>query len=84
MDERERDSVVFETEDGTEMEFSVIHEFYYDGGMYAVLQRDGSAGDTLIAEVVDPMGPDEEFLPLPMDRQQTLLDFLSRGGAGDD
>ena len=84
MDERERDSVVFETEDGSEMEFNVIHEFCYDGGMYAVLQRDGSTGDTLIAEVVDPMGPDEEFLPLSMDRQQTLLDFLSRGGAGDD
>lgn len=79
MDEQERDSVTFEADDGTELEFNVIHEFYFDGGMYAVLQREGSTGDTLIAEVVDPLGPDEEFVPLPLARQQTLLDYLNRG-----
>lgn len=84
MDEIERDTVVFEDDDGSEMEFAVVHEFYHDGGMYAVLQRAGNAEETLIAEVMDPLGPGEEFIPLPMKRQQALLEFLSRSGAQND
>jgi hypothetical protein len=84
MEDRDQDFVVFETDDGAAMEFSVVHEFYHDGGMYAVLQRTGTSGDTLIAEIADPLGPDEEFTPLPLLRQQALLEYLSRGGCEED
>jgi hypothetical protein len=80
MDEQDRDTIVFEAGDGTAMEFTVMHEFYFDGGMYAVLQSAANAQDTLIAEIADPLGPDEEFLPLPLQRQQELLDYLGRDG----
>jgi hypothetical protein len=79
MEGREDESVVFETEGGGAMEFTVLHEFVYDGGMYAVLQKAGAPGETLIAEISDPLGPDEEFIPLPLKRQQVLLDYLKRG-----
>lgn len=84
MDEMERDSIVFETDDGSVMEFEVMHEFYFDGGMYAVLKSAANADDTLIAEVIDPLGPDEEFVPLPMQRQEQLLDYLRQSGYGED
>jgi hypothetical protein len=84
MENREKDSVVFEAQDGSTLEFSVMHEFYHDGFMYAVLQRTGSAGDTLIAEIADPLGPDEEFVPLPLDRQQEMLEYLRKGGSEED
>lgn len=81
---RDEDSVVFETEDGMKMEFTVIHEFHHDGGMYAVLQKAGSPGDTLIAEIADPLGPDEEFIPLPLKRQQEMVEYLKRGNNEED
>jgi hypothetical protein len=84
MDERERDTVIFETGGGTSAEFTVVHEFCHDGSMYAVLQKAGSPGDTLIAEVSDPLGPDEEFVPLPLSRQQALLELLRRSGSEGD
>lgn len=84
MDDMERDYIVFEKDDGTAMEFSVMHEFYHDGGMYAVLRSTANAEDTLIAQILDPLGPDEEFVPLPINRQQALLDYLNRGGAEED
>ena len=40
----------------------------------------GAPGEALIAEIVDPMGPDEEYVPLPLARQQTLLEHLNREG----
>lgn len=80
MDDMEKDFIVFEKEDGTVMEFSVMHEFYHDGGMYAVLRSATNAEDTLIAQIIDPLGPDEEFIPLPIQKQQTLLDYLNKGG----
>lgn len=83
MENEEQDIIVFEAEDGSDMEFSVMHEFYYNGGMYAVLQRTGSADDTLIAEIVDPLGSSEEFVPLPLQRQQALLEYL-KGGVEED
>jgi hypothetical protein len=79
MEDPEKDSIVFEAPDGSAMEFTVMHEFYHDGFMYAVLQKAGSAGDTLIAQVTDPLGPDEEFVPLPLARQQELLERLRLG-----
>jgi hypothetical protein len=83
MESPEKDSIVFEAQDGSTMEFTVMHEFYHDGFMYAVLERAGAPGDTLIAQVADPMGPDEEFLPLPLARQQELLERLRTGGEED-
>jgi hypothetical protein len=84
MENREQDFIVFEADDGSSMEFSVTHEFYHDGSMFAVLQSVTNAGDTLIAEVIDPLGPDEEFVPLPIKRQQTLLEYLNKGGSESD
>jgi hypothetical protein len=83
MEDRESDFIVFEAEDGSKLEFSVMHEFYHNGGMYAVLQNAGNAGETLIAEIVDPLGPDEEFVPLPLQKQQALLDYLRSGSEED-
>jgi hypothetical protein len=83
LEDKEPDFIVFEAEDGSKLEFSVMHEFYHDGGMYAVLQSAGNAGETLIAEIIDPLGPDEEFIPLPLKRQQALLEYL-RGGSEED
>lgn len=80
----EQDTIVFEGEDGSTMEFTIVHEFNHEGGRYAVLKSTASAGDTMIAEIADPMGPDEEFIPLPMKRQQDLLDYLKRGAAEED
>jgi hypothetical protein len=84
MEDKERDSIVFEADDGTSMEFTVMHEFYRDGGMYAVLQKAGSPGDTLIAEISDPLGPDEEFIPLAMPRQLEMVEYLKRNGNEED
>lgn len=84
MDEREQDFIVFEADDGSVMEFTVMHEFCHDGQMYAVLQSTGNAGDTLIAQVIDPLGPEEEFVPLPIKKQQALLDYLNKGGTESD
>lgn len=84
MDERERDTVVFDMGDGSSAEFIVVHEFYHDGSMYAVLQKAGSPGETLIAEVSDPLGPGEEFVPLPLARQQELLELLKKDGSEGD
>lgn len=83
MENNDQDFIVFEGDDGTKLEFTVVHEFRHGGGMYAVLRSAGDAGDTLIAEILDPLGPDEEFVPLPMKRQQELVEYLSRGGSED-
>lgn len=81
MEEKELDTIVFEMDDGTELSFGILHEFNYAGGRYAVLRPEGGApGEALIAEIVDPMGPDEEYVPLPLARQQTLLEHLNREG----
>jgi hypothetical protein len=81
MESREDDIIVFETENGEKMEFTVMHEFCRDGLMYAMLQKAGSPGDTLIAEITDPLGPDEEFVPLDLKRQEEMLDFLRKGNS---
>jgi hypothetical protein len=82
--EYERDDIIsFETAEGETLEFTILHEFYHDGSKYAVLKPADGADAALIAEVVDPEGPEEEFVPLPMKRQQALLDYLNRGGAED-
>jgi hypothetical protein len=83
MENNEQDYIVFEADDGAMLEFTVMHEFRHGGGMYAVLRRTGDSGDTLIAEILDPMGSEEEFVPLPLKQQQELLDYLNRDGNED-
>ncbi len=81
MDERELDTIVFEMDDGTERSFGILQEFNYAGGRYALLRPEGGQeGEALIAEVLDPLGPDEEYVPLPLHRQETLLEYLNREG----
>ena len=77
------DIISFEAADGATLEFTVVYEFYHDGGKFAVLKPVDGADVALIAEITDPEGPDEEFVPLPMKRQQVLLDYLNREGAED-
>lgn len=82
--ENERDDIVsFEIDDGKTLEFTLLHTFYHDGSAYAVLKPADGGDAALIAEMVDPDGPEEAFLPLPMDRQQALLDYLNQGGSED-
>lgn len=79
MEEDGRDVITFELDDGSALDFTVAHEFLFDGAMYAVLQSVSDDGGSMIAEIVDPMGPDEEFIPLPMDRQMEMLEYLKNG-----
>ena len=83
MDENE-ELIVFETDDGSLLEFQVVYEFYRDGSKFAVLKPSNGSDEALIAEVSDPLGPDEEYIPLPLNRQKTLLDYLNEGNFDSD
>ena len=91
MDE-ELDLVTFEDDEGNEITMEVLDYFFYEGKQYALLTiydeeaetDDEDEVDTYIMEVV-PVGEDEEeFVMVPEDLEEKLIELVQNGMFGDD
>ena len=86
--DQERDYVVFEDEDGNEIELDIVDQFPFEGREYAVLmdlfdllgensqlspEAEGQQADMYVMEIVME-GEEERFIPV---EDEALLDQLS-------
>ena len=92
MDE-ELDLVTFEDDDGNEITMEVLDYFFYEGKEYALLTvydeeakapADGDEVDSYIMEVVPVGDEDEEFVMVPEELEEKLIELIQNGLFADD
>ena len=93
MDE-ELDLVTFEDDEGNEITMEVLDYFFYEGKQCALLtvydedaaedEDEDSEVDTYIMEVVPVGEEDEEFVMVPEELEEKLIELIQSGAFGDD
>ena len=92
--EEERDLVVFQDDEGNEITMEVLDYFFYEGKEYGILTED-IGDDAQDEEEIDPrecyimeivpVGEDEEeFVPVPEDLAEKLIELVESGAFADD
>ena len=92
MDE-ELDLVTFEDEEGNEITMEVLDYFFYEGKEYALLTvydedaeptDDDADVDSYIMEVVPVGDEEEEFVMVPEELEEKLIELIQNGLFSDD
>ncbi len=90
MEEIERDIVVFQDEEGNEIELGVVDYFEYEGEQYAVMidigaETDDEEGDEeeeytqeLYIFRIEARDGEEEFIPADEDKMDALVEIVEK------
>jgi len=86
-DDAQKDTVEFVAENGETMEFEVVDYFLYDGEEYVILadmgknpdaMEDEDKVDVFIMKVNIIDDDNEEFVPIPLETEDDVLEFAEK------